>query len=206
MVKVYPLAMAVFILSLNLNAETSDHSEHVHQQGAHQHGLAELTLALEGDKIDVGLESPAANIVGFEHVASTPEQRGLVDKARAMLESPSKLFSFLGTHCELEALEVDVSAVLDHEDEEHELEESGTEKNDHDHSDHDKSTRETHSEVLANYQFHCEQGSRLTAITLNFFEYFPGIETLHAVWVTDSNQGSAKLAAESKTVYLSEMP
>jgi len=192
MVKGYPLAIVAFILSLNLNAETSDHSEHFHLQEAHQHGLAELFLAIEGDKIVVGLESPAANIVGFEHVASTPEQTVLVNKARGKLESPNKLFSFLGTHCELEKLETDVSAVLGHEGGEH------------DHSDHGKSRHETHSEVSANYQFHCEEGSRLRAITLNFFEYFSGIEILRAVWVTDSNQGSAELGKESKTVYFKE--
>ena len=56
--KVYLLAIAVFMLSLNLNAEIPVHSERVYQQGVHQHGLAVITLALEGDQIDVELESP----------------------------------------------------------------------------------------------------------------------------------------------------
>ena len=184
------VSIVTLIVPLNLHADTHDHGEHFHQEGAHQHGLAEVMLALEGDSIDLSLESPAANIVGFEHVASTPEQRGLVDEARTILKTPERLFTFLGTACELKALDIDVSAVL--VDEEH----------GHHHSDHDKSKHETHSEVSANYRFYCEQGSRLTAITLNFFEHFPGIEILKAVWVTDKHQGSIELSGESNTVYL----
>jgi hypothetical protein len=193
----------VLMLSVNLyadthDADTHDHGEHFHQQEAHQHGIAEVTLAIEGDNVDMGLESPAANIVGFEHIASTLEQRGLINQAKTVLESPDKLFSFLGTRCELRSSAIDVSSLL--EGEEHEPEEIG-----HKHSGHDESGHESHSEVSANYRFYCQQGSRLTAITLNFFEHFPGIETLHVVWVTDSIQGSAELTTASHTVYLKEM-
>ena len=200
--KAYLLAIAVFMLSLNLNAEIPVHSEHVYQQGAHQHGLAVITLALEGDKIDVELESPAANIVGFEHVASTSEQRGVVDKARETLELSNKLFSFIGAHCELNTLKIDTSAVLDNED--LESEEHGHE--DHGHSSNDDPGHKTHSEISANYQFHCERSFKLTAISLGFLDHFPGIEKLKVVWVTDSNQGSTELTAESNTVYLRKMP
>lgn len=198
--KAYPLAIAVFMLSLNLNAEIPVHSEHVYQQGAHQHGLAVITLALEGDQIDVELESPAANIVGFEHVTSTPEQRGLVDKARATLELSNKLFSFIGARCELNALKIDLSPVLDKEDLESEEQEH------HGHSSHGDLEHKTHSEISANYQFHCERGFKLTAISLGFLDHFPGIEKLKVVWVTESNQGFTELTAESNTVYLREMP
>ncbi len=196
------VAIAASMLSINLNAGPSDHREH-HRQEAHLHGLAEITLALEADRIELNLESPAANIVGFEHRASTSEQRRSINKARVTLESAEQLFSFIGTRCEITVLEIDLSAVLG-------TEESGHEENAHEHHhdqpNHGKSADETHSEISANYQFQCEQDSSLTAIALNFFEHFPGIKTLKAVWVTDSNQGSAELTAKSKTIYLRAMP
>lgn len=194
--KGYSLAIAMLVLSTCLIAESF---EQHHRQEAHTHGLAEITLAIEGDEVDVELQSPAANIVGFEHIASTPEQRGLVDKASLILKSPNKLFSFFGTSCELKASEIDISDLLG--DEVH-----GSEENGHDHLAHDKLGHETHSEVSANYQFYCEQGPKLTAITLNFLEYFSGIETLHIAWVTDNHQGSVELTDGSNTVYLREIP
>ena len=39
----------------------------VHAEEAHIHGLATLTLALEGNSLEIEFESPAANLVGFEH-------------------------------------------------------------------------------------------------------------------------------------------
>ena len=200
--KAYLLAIAVFMLSLNLNAEIPVHSERVYQQGVHQHGLAVITLALEGDQIDVELESPAANILGFEHVASTPEHIGVVAKARSTLELSNKLFSFIGARCELNALRIDLSPVLDNED--LESEEHGHEH--HGHSSHGDLEHKTHSEISANYQFYCERSFTLTAISLGFLDHFPGIEELKVVWVTDSNQGSAELTVESNTVYLREIP
>lgn len=47
--------------------------------GAHQHGHAELQLAIEGDRIDLIFSSPAYNLLGFEHRARTDHQQALVD-------------------------------------------------------------------------------------------------------------------------------
>ena len=205
----YPAATAALLLSMNVNAGPSDHDGHHHhnQQQAHLHGLAEVTLALEGNIMEVVLDSPAANIVGFEHVAATPEQRRVVADARAILESPSRLFVFNGTRCELKQLDVDVSAVLGDEDNKLTASERKESKHHHhDKSGHSHSDHQTHSEVAARYQFDCKQGSELTAVSLGFIKHFPGIETLKAMWVTDSHQGSAELTATSDTIYLAAKP
>ena len=41
---------------------------------AHVHGEAELTIAFEGQRIEMQLVSPAANIFGFEHAPKNDEQ------------------------------------------------------------------------------------------------------------------------------------
>ena len=214
--KVCSVAIGSLMLSMNLFAGPFGHHEHHHQeshqhelhkqephkqkhhqQKSHQHGLAEISLALEGDKVDVMLESPAANLVGFEHVASTSEQKSSVDRAKTILNSSDKLFSFVGAQCELTASEVDVSAVLGDEGK---TEADVEERHGHDHHEH--SDYETHSEITAHYQFHCDQGSKLTSISLGFFDHFLGIEVLKVAWVTDSGQGAVELEKESSIVYL----
>ena len=42
--------------------------------GAHVHGVSELNIVIEGNKIEIQLRTPAKNIVGFEHEASTKKQ------------------------------------------------------------------------------------------------------------------------------------
>ena len=41
------------------------------QAGTHEHGVARLDLAQEGAQIDLHLESPAMNLLGYEHMPSS---------------------------------------------------------------------------------------------------------------------------------------
>ncbi|MEL0081865.1 MAG: DUF2796 domain-containing protein [Gammaproteobacteria bacterium] len=199
------------LLSTSLHGGTSDHhDEHDHhQQQAHLHGRVEMTLAIDGNSVELNMESPAANIVGFEHAASTPQQRERVNSAKSILESPEKVLTFKGSHCELKAVEVDVSALLapeaagHSEDDDHKHEEDYGGHEDHgEHNHDDHAAGETHSEISAGYQFLCAEGTKLTAITVNLFSHFSGIETIHLAWVSDRNQAAAQLTADSTTIDL----
>ena len=64
--------------------ERHDDKEH-RQHDSHVHGIASMNLALEGDEVHIELDSPAANIVGFEHAPSSKADHAAVDKAVAML-------------------------------------------------------------------------------------------------------------------------
>lgn len=50
---------------------------------AHQHGHAELSFAIEGNKVEVMFVSPAYNVVGFEHEARTEPQTQALEEANA---------------------------------------------------------------------------------------------------------------------------
>ena len=139
------------MLSMGLKAESLDHDgDDHHQQEAHLHGLVEMTLAIEGNTIELNLESPAANIVGFEHPASTPEQQASVTRAKTILDMPAQLLTFIGTHCEAITQEIDVSAVLKPA-EMHHKEAAHSEHQEHTDEGHGDS--ETHSEISARYRY-----------------------------------------------------
>lgn len=206
------LAVA-FLLSVNIHAKSSDHKhdhghDHDHDHGskgqeAHVHGLAELTLALEGNNLEISLDSPAANIVGFEHIARTDEQKQAVNKAKATLESAQQLFSFEGSSCKLQSAKADVSALMGHDKHNHKDKEKHQHKEKHDHGHKDKHDhKDTHSEVSANYRFSCSQGAKLTTISIDMIKAFPGIETLKVMWLTDSKQGAVDLTAGTNQVRL----
>ena len=61
------------------------------EHGAHEHGAASLDAVLFDDRVELVLDSPWANLVGFEHTPSSDEDRATVDAALADLESAEAL-------------------------------------------------------------------------------------------------------------------
>lgn len=186
-------AVLLFLLSTEISAESARHHD-PHQQDAHLHGLVEMTLAIENHSIELNLESPAANIVGFEHTASTPAQLASINRAKTVLGSPKQLLTFIGTHCKPTTQEIDISAVSPAA--------TNRKKDAHqEHADHG-----THSEISARYQFNCARGDKLTAINVHLFELFPRIETIHVAWVSERMQALTTLKADSITINFKDKP
>ena len=173
--------LACMLWPLSLLAQHTHHAAHVH-------GLATLTLAVEGQTLEIQLESPAANIVGFEHKASSAQERQSVSQAQQQLQAASALFTFGGAQCQLITAEVDVSGVLEEDHHQH----------DHQH-DYDE---ESHSEITAHYQFDCSKAQQLESIAIDLFRQFPGIEKIQAEWVTASQQGAITLTPNNTTIPL----
>src|SRR5688572_4661703 len=73
--------------ALGLENERRHHS-------AHQHGLGKLNLVWEGKKVNIELENPADNIVGFEHTPHTEKQKKTVQEAITTLKDAGKVFGF----------------------------------------------------------------------------------------------------------------
>ena len=179
-----------------------DHDHHEHDaskgQKAHLHGYAELKLVLDGNNMEITLDSPSANIVGFEHRASTPAQKDAVESARKVLESSKKLFKFKGTWCQLTEKYVDVSALLSAEDLAAEEKDKHAEHH-HDHHDHG-SDEQIHSDVAATYKYYCKKGMNLRSVSIIMLDRFPAIEQLKVDWIKDGKQGSSDLSIKSKDV------
>ena len=175
---------------------------------AHVHGEAELTIAFEGQRIEMQLVSPAANIFGFEHAPKNDEQNEQVNRAETILKSADTLFQFSGGDCQStsQTLEIPFShEEASHEehdhDEEHANEEHGHD-DEHANEEHGhEEDHETHTEVVANYVFECDSAG-LTQIQASFLEQFPAIESLDAQWITETKQGAAELSANQAWIDL----
>jgi hypothetical protein len=189
MIKFYTL-IAALVFSPMLIAAPQAHHNHSDKypepvQQAHLHGSAELTLALEGNALEISIQSPAASIVGFEHNATSKKHIKAVEQARVKLES-SDLFLFFGSDCRLKQAKVDMSSVIEQVSQYH-----------HDHGDKD---RDSHSEINASYSYECSTGENLEALSVDLISLFPAIETLEVMWLTDSQQGAIKLTAKSNII------
>jgi len=178
-------ATFLFISFLSIPALAENTDEH-RQQDAHEHGHAVLNLVQENQTVQLMFESPAVNIVGFEHLPRTTEEHRKVADAIELLKQGEKLFVFSS-----EALCIQTSVEV-----ETELSEISEGKEEH-HDEH-----EGHSEFVATYQFACELPDALSSLTVKLFEYFPQTEEIDSQLVTDKRQFGAELSPENSSIKL----
>jgi hypothetical protein len=99
-------------------------------------------------------------------------------------------------------------AHTDHDDhhEHHKDHDGHSDHNDHDdhaeHSEHEDHGSESHSEIVANYSYHCKDTSKLSKISVSLFEVFSGIYEIEAIWITSMQQGSTLLKPSSSVITL----
>ncbi|MBU0656797.1 MAG: DUF2796 domain-containing protein [Gammaproteobacteria bacterium] len=167
--------------------EAEGHEEH----GAHEHGAATLSLAVGDEGMEIMLESPAANIVGFEHAASTDEDKQKLADAKARLEAGADLFSINPeAECTLKTAEV-VSTLLGNAE---------AEKEEHAKHDHEEGEKEgeTHNDMDVTWSFACAKPAELKEVTTKLFAAFPeGLQKVKAEWVTDKGASSQELDKDS---------
>ncbi|MBT2989233.1 MAG: DUF2796 domain-containing protein [Candidatus Thiodiazotropha sp. (ex Ctena orbiculata)] len=200
-----PLAL----LALGAGADEKhdhDHDQEHRSHDAHVHGIAALNLALDGEEVHIELDSPAANIVGFEHAPSSEADHAALDKAVAALKIGDQLFRFNDeAGCRMEKAMV-TSALLkeehdDHNDK-HTDDHDHEEKEEHGHEErgHEEHEGETHSDIEAVYHFECDQPGKLTQLTVELFEAFPATEELNVQYVIESKQGAKELSANDHVI------
>ena len=115
---------------------------------SHEHGSANLSIAIDNNLISIRFESPAVNIVGFEYQPNDEKQQARVTEAENMLSNFEATFNLKGEpNCQI--LQSSANWISDHD--EHSEHENDISKTDHaDHSEHDnetaKSDHDSHSE------------------------------------------------------------
>ncbi len=179
-----------------------DHDHDKRQHDAHVHGIAALNLALEGKEVHIELDSPAANIVGFEHAPSSKADHAAIDKAVAILKDGNRLFRFnADAGCEMEKVDIASELLEDEHDDhaEHSHDHDHEKKTEHDHKDHDHEG-EVHSDIEVAYHFECSAPGKLTQVTVELFEAFGGMEKLKVQYVIEAKQGAAELTASKHVV------
>jgi len=155
--------------------------------GAHIHGLSEMSIAIEKQRLVIELVSPAIDFVGFEHRAKTEENIELVNKLEKQLSKHDQVFSFTGGNCQLISKHIDLSNLKNTLD---------------NHKHHNEEKINNHGEVIANYDYHCEKASELSLITVKVFNLFPSVKEIQAMWITEVHQGAELLNAKNEVINL----
>lgn len=167
----------MFSSSQIVNAKDEKH-EH-HQHGAHVHGEAKLTIAMDGKKsLDIVLESPADSILGFEHDAKSAKDKKtqkevfekLVAKAGQWLAS-DKLVACKAINAKPEI---------------------------------EKEEGEEHSEVHFSYRLECSEEITANKIEVGFFKEFKKLKKLKVAVLKESSQKEFSLNPSSTIFSLTE--
>ena len=157
---------------------------HSHSLDAHIHGLASLNVALEEQKLELQLASPAMNILGFEHLPNSNSDQQAVETAQKTLHNPALLFELNSVaKCTLTSTSVDNDLLVN--------------RDDHDHHHAADVSEHQHSDITAHYHYHCSVPTALNSIDLSgFFTQFPHTEKIQVQLVTDEQQRGIELSAQ----------
>ena len=179
------LALPFTLLAL-ATAQAAEPHQHDHDTehgslGAHEHGVARLNAALDGNTLELELQSPAMNLVGFEHAATTPADKAKVSAVRAQLEQPLSLFSLpkaAGCTVASQALESPLFGDKPAHDDD-----------DHDHAKGEDEHHHLHSEIHAHYQFTCATPAALKNLDMTpLFKTFPATQKIQVQLIAPSGQ------------------
>lgn len=163
-------------------------AEERRQHASHEHGFGKLDIALEGDSLHIELDSPAVNIIGFEHAPGTAEEHETLEKALARLEQGETLFVISGdAGCRLSEADVETS-----------LTENGGHADEHSDEHHDKHHGEhhddsAHADITASWHFTCSSPGAMDLLEVKLFEAFPGTERLLVQFISQDKQSGSEL-------------
>ncbi|MFF7106268.1 DUF2796 domain-containing protein [Pseudomonas sichuanensis] len=169
------------------------HDEHDHDHGtlaAHEHGVAKLNVVLDGNTLELELDSPAMNLVGFEHAASTDADKAKVAAARQQLEQPLKLFGLAqAAGCKDEAQELQSPLFGDAA---HADDDGDAHEHEHGHQ---------HADVNAHYQFTCATPAKLAQLDLDpLFKTFPQTQKINVQLIGPNGQKGVEATAAKAVV------
>ena len=160
---------------------------------AHQHGHGYLNIAIEGSTLYIELETPGADIVGFEHPARSDDDKAAIEDAKGRLSDPIGLFG-IPAEASCTLVEVSVEPVgygLGMDDDEHDA-----------HDDEDEGEMESHAEFHAEYRLQCDDPAAITSLTLTYFDVFSGAEELEVNLITDDGQSRQEVTPAEPIVNL----
>ncbi|VVN20988.1 hypothetical protein PS664_04301 [Pseudomonas fluorescens] len=194
------LALPFALLPLAI-AHAADEHDHDHEHGslgAHEHGVGRLNAVLDGQALELELDSPAMNLVGFEHVATTAADKAKVAAVRKQLENPVALFNLpKAAGCVVSSQELNSQLFGDKPEADHDDDDD----HDHDAKDGAHEHHHDHSEIHAHYQFTCATPTALSNLDLTqVFKTFPATKKIQVQLIGPSGQQGVDATATAATL------
>ena len=170
-----------------------------HVGEAHVHGRAVVQLVQEGNRINVTLVVPAADVVGFEHPPRTDEQIAALREAALTLGDVVSLFEppesaacsqqWSRVHSDLMDY-LDVETLAGNHQHDHQHGEGHRHGHDHEHADEHS---HQHADFDAEWHLVCAAADAFDNLRVHIFETLPGLERLTVQAVLARGQQEIRL-------------
>jgi len=147
-----------------------------HDNKAHVHGSAVLQVVMDGETVELALQSPLNNLLGFEHAPRTESQKKALKAMQDKFHKPLSLFALNAeARCTIQAVELDLPFTQDSP--------PGAPAASHD----------GHADMEAVIRYQCDRPALLKNIEVPLFESFPGVHRIDAQVVSVRGQSAARL-------------
>lgn len=187
------LGLMVFCF-LFLTCQAAVGTAETRQHGTHVHGIGTLNVAFDGKDLIIELESPAANVFGFEHAPENEQQNHKVEAAFELLLAGEEMFNITPkAKCRLHGADIDSDMAKGHSPEHH---------HEHDRLVTGHTDNAGHSDLRVTYHFECESPRQLKAIDVMLFSYFPGFEEIEVQLLTPKKQTAVELTPQKFKISL----
>lgn len=185
-----PLLALLLVVLVTFGWPASPEAQGFEQKGSHQHGVALLDVAVDGNDVTLRLTVPALHVVGYERAARNDAERKAAAAAAARLEDHRQVFAFpVAARCRVATAMLEVP------------EAGGHEGHDHDH-DHDHGGSDEHADYVGTYAFRCDAPAALRFIEARVLSVLVGNPTLRANVATARGQSQATLSAATPRLTL----
>lgn len=151
---------------------------------AHQHGVAQLDVAVEAARVTLELDTPLDSLLGFERAPRTDTERAVVDKALARLREADKLFridSAAGCTLAKVTLEAPVLGLG---------------------ANAAAPAKGEHADLNGRFEFNCKAGNLARFVEVELFEAFAPMKRIELQLVLPRGQMKASLARPATRVAL----
>lgn len=160
---------------------------------AHVHGLAQLSVAVDGGQVQIQLESPLDSLLGFEHAPRNAQQRETVRAMAKHLRQAGGLFVLTAAAgCQLTGVDLQSAALPA------ELLQAQTTASPVTPTVSTKTAGAgAHADLQASFSFTCSQPAALHSLQLQLFAAFPGLRQIDAQLATANKQRATRLTAKN---------
>lgn len=174
------MRVAVVALFALTTAGAAIAGEHRHL-GPHQHGRGTFTIAVDGTRLQLELDAPGHDIIGFEHAATSDADKRKLAEAGKVMSDPLKLF-VVPESAGCKVVSAKAGLEDEHEHDEAAAKEAGHDEHGEEHEGHH------HSDFSASYELECAKPENIDGMTFKYFDAFPGAQELDVKIATPKGQ------------------
>jgi hypothetical protein len=184
-----PWAVAVLLAAALAAPAALAHGKH---PGAHQHGVAKMAVAVDGRTLEITLESPLDNLLGFERAPRNDRERQAVRQMAQRFHTGELFTPTPAAQCKVTGAEL-ASAVLDPG---LLAAASAAQAGGHAAAAASAGKDDGHADLDATVRYDCSQPSALKGADVGLFKAFSRFRQIDAAVATGSGQRGIKLTRQ----------